>query len=76
MMKGKKIKGRKRRFLVDTLGMILGINVNDANIHDSKGALILFTEMEKYYPSLKIIWDDNGYKGILKNSLNKKCINI
>lgn len=76
MMEGKKIKGRKRHILVDTLGMILDVKVHNANIHDSKGALILFTEIEKHYPSLKIIWADNGYRGVLKHILNRKGINI
>ncbi|MFV0305572.1 MAG: transposase [Moheibacter sp.] len=35
---GKKIKGRKRHIVVDTLGLLLFVVVHSANIHDSKSA--------------------------------------
>jgi transposase len=35
---GKKIKGRKRHIVVDTLGLIMIIVIHAANIHDSVGA--------------------------------------
>jgi putative transposase len=35
---GKKIKGRKRHIVVDTLGLVMIIVIHAANIHDSVGA--------------------------------------
>lgn len=35
---GKKIKGRKRHILVDTLGLLLSIAVHSASIQDRDGA--------------------------------------
>ena len=35
---GKKIKGRKRHIVVDTLGLVMIIVIHAANIHDSIGA--------------------------------------
>ena len=32
---GKKVKGRKRHILVDTIGNLLGVVVHAANIHDT-----------------------------------------
>ena len=36
---GKKIKGRKRHILVDTLGLLLNVVVHPADIQDRDGAL-------------------------------------
>ena len=38
-MVGKKVKGRKRHIVVDTLGCLLAITVHAANIHDTKGGM-------------------------------------
>ena len=35
---GKKIKGRKRHIIVDTMGLLLAVIVHAANEHDSKGS--------------------------------------
>lgn len=34
---GKKIKGRKRHIMVDTLGCLIEVMVHAANVHDTKG---------------------------------------
>lgn len=64
----KKISGRKRHILVDTLGNLLDVVVSAANLHDSKGALILLNKVEKL-TLLRIlkIWADQGYQGDLIN---------
>lgn len=36
---GKKIKGRKRHIVVDTLGLMVGLVVHSADIQDGAGAL-------------------------------------
>ena len=35
---GKKVKGRKRNLVVDTLGLLLMVNVVPANVQDRDGA--------------------------------------
>lgn len=62
----KKINGRKRHILVDTLGNLLEVFVSTANLHDSKGGWILLTQIEEL-TALRLlkIWADQGYQGEL-----------
>lgn len=63
----KKIKGRKRQIIVDTLGNLIDINVHDANIHDSKGAGLFLKTLKKLPFQLIKIIGDKGYRGEIKN---------
>lgn len=63
---GKKIKGRKRHIVVDTLGLILAVVVHSATPHDSKAAVKVFTELKnKYLSGIIKIFADGGYRGEL-----------
>jgi len=59
---GKKIKGRKRHILVDTLGLLLAAVVTAANLDDGTYAsLVLVKVTSQQYPRLKKIFADNKY---------------
>ena len=63
---GKKVNGRKRHILVDTLGNILQAIVHAANIQDREGAKLLLEAMPApLWTRLKRIWADAGYTGDL-----------
>lgn len=62
---GKKIKGRKRHILVDTIGLIHSLVVQEANIHDSVSAKLLLLKAQHKKPRLEAIWVDAGYRGML-----------
>ena len=62
---GKKIGGRKRHLLVDTLGMILGVCVTSASVQDRDGAVTLLSGLYLLFGRLQIIWADSGYAGAL-----------
>jgi transposase len=62
---GKKIKGRKRHMLVDTMGNILLLDVHSAAIQDRDGAAELLKQLNQCYGWLKLIWADGGYSGRL-----------
>ena len=62
---GKKIGGRKRHVLVDTLGMILGVCVTSAAVQDRDGAATLLSSLYMLFGRLQIIWADGGYAGAL-----------
>ena len=62
---GKKIGGRKRHLLVDTLGMILGVKVTPANVQDRDGAVLLLASLYLLFARLQVIWADGGYAGTL-----------
>lgn len=59
---GKKIKGRKRHLLVDTLGLLVAVLVTAANIDDGTAAPQLLGRITTTdYPRLQTIFGDNKY---------------
>jgi putative transposase len=62
---GKKINGRKRHILVDTMGLILMVVVHAASIQDREGAKLVFDKIFHMFPKLHLIWADAGYAGSL-----------
>jgi transposase len=62
---GKKIKGRKRHIVVDTMGLILALVVHPADIQDRDGAKVVLAKLVGKFPRLKRIWADGGYAGKL-----------
>ena len=60
---GKKIKGRKRHILIDTLGFLLVILVHSAGIQDRDGAIDIFTTAKKHFPTVQHVFADGGYAG-------------
>ena len=62
---GKKINGRKRHILVDTLGLVLLCQVHTADVQDRDGARLLLAGLEKLFGWISLIWADGGYAGKL-----------
>jgi putative transposase len=62
---GKKVNGRKRHILVDTLGLLLVVVVHAANISESAGARLVLAQMRGNCKKLRRIWVDGGYFGTL-----------
>ena len=62
---GKKVKGRKRHMVVDTLGLLLAVVVHAANIQDRDGAKLVLARLKGNFPRLVLIWADGGYAGQL-----------
>ena len=60
---GKKIKGKKRHLLVDTLGLLLHAIVHPADIQDRNGGILLLATLFGMYPFLKKLFADGGYQG-------------
>jgi transposase len=60
---GKKIKGRKRHIVVDTLGLMVGLMVHSAGIQDRDGAPDLLRSIRHRWPWLLHIFADGGYSG-------------
>jgi transposase len=59
----KKVKGRKRHILVDTLGLLLVAVVHAANIQDRDGAERVFRAMRGLFPWIETIFADQAYAG-------------
>jgi putative transposase len=70
---GKKVKGRKRHILVDTIGLLLIVVVHAANIQDRDGAKIVLEQVTGRFSRLQLIWADAGYSGKLVDWVNVMC---
>jgi putative transposase len=59
---GKKIKGRKRHLLVDTLGLLMAVVVTAASVDDGAAAPLLLAQVSPQdFPRLTTIFGDNKY---------------
>jgi putative transposase len=70
---GKKIKGRKRHILVDTMGLLLLVIVHTADIQDRDGAKLVFQWAKLLFFRLHLVWADGGYAGKLIDWLKNTC---
>src|SRR5271169_6478459 len=69
---GKKIKGKKRHILVDTLGLLLHAIVHSAGIQDRDGGIDLLATMKGRFPFLEKLFADSAYQGpLFANALAK-----
>jgi putative transposase len=62
---GKKILGRKRHLLVDTLGLILHVVVHSAALQDRDGARLVLPILRQRFGWLRCIFVDGGDAGTL-----------
>jgi putative transposase len=63
---GKKIKGRKRHIIVDTLGLLIVVVVTAASVSEQAGAkqaLSKLNQIRERMGRLIRIWADGGYRG-------------
>ena len=65
---GKKIKGRKRHIVVDTMGNLLAVSVHAANVHDTKSGINPAKKAFFKYPSIK--------NRANASNLVKRCYNL
>jgi putative transposase len=70
----KRVNGRKRHILVDTMGNLLGVVLRAANIPDQTGAQQLLAALpERLFERLEKILADGGYKGDLADWIAETC---
>ena len=65
---GKKVTGRKRHVLVDTLGLLMRVVVTSGAVQDRDGAKLVLEGLaknEELIKRLELIWADGGYRGAL-----------
>jgi putative transposase len=60
---GKKLSGRKRHLLVDTLGLVLTATVHAADIQDRAAVSQVLAGVNERFERLAHIWLDQGYTG-------------
>lgn len=61
----RKVSGRKRHLLVDTLGL-LKVVAHPTNLHDRLGAKLVPDSLSNDFPRLRHIWADQGYAPALR----------
>src|SRR4051794_23776504 len=59
----KKVKGRKRHAVVDTLGLMLGCAILPGNVQDRDGCLGVLREVRRLFPFLERVIADGAYQG-------------
>jgi putative transposase len=58
----KKVKGRKRHIVVDTIGLLLAVAVTGADVDDARAAPEVLEQLSGAdYPRLRLVWADQKY---------------
>jgi transposase len=60
---GKKVKGRKRHLVVDTLGLLLALTITAASVQDRDAAAPVVAQACAKVPGLKKLYADGAYGG-------------
>lgn len=60
---GKKVKGRKRHVVVDTMGLVWAVVVHSAGTSDSRAAPDVLARLVGLVPRLETVIADAGYRG-------------
>jgi transposase len=69
---GKKVKGRKRNLVVDTLGLLLAVTVTAASVQDRDAAHAVVATAKQKYPWVQTLFVDGGYAGACAQTLHQK----
>ena len=59
----KKVCGRRRHLLVDTLWLLLLVMITAAHVQDQEAARTLLTPLATRFRLLRVIWADGAYAG-------------
>ena len=70
---GKRVKGRKRFIVVDTLGLLLVVMVMSASRSDQSGGSDILEELHQKFTSIKIVWGDSAFGGKLVDYCKRWC---
>ncbi|MEU5386633.1 IS5 family transposase [Kitasatospora cineracea] len=62
---GKKVNGRKRHIVVDTLGLLLAVMVTAASVTDREAGRTLLERLRMRHWRISLVWSDGGYTGRL-----------
>jgi transposase len=68
---GKKVNGRKRHIVVDTLGLLLTVMVTAASVTDREAARTLLPRLRQRHWRIARVWADGGYTGPLVDFAHK-----
>lgn len=69
---GKKVKGRKRHLVVDTLGLVLAVSVTAASVQDRDGAHPVMAATLAKCPTIETVFVDTGYGGRCAQTMSQR----
>jgi len=61
----KKVNGRKRHIVTDTLGLLLDVVVHEASLPDREGAKTILARVHTQFKKITTVFADQGYTGAL-----------
>jgi len=70
---GKRIKGRKRFLIVDTIGLVLCIMVMRASRSEPAGGVEILDDLQQRFPTIRKVWADSAYGGELVEYVRQWC---
>ncbi|MFE4960679.1 IS5 family transposase [Streptomyces sp. NPDC056653] len=62
---GKKINGRRRHVITDSLGLLLMVLVTAADVTDRQAARVMLPQLRDRFRKISLVWADGGYTGHL-----------
>ena len=69
---GKKVNGRKRHLLVDTMGLLLKVVVHAANLQDREGVKLLLEPVQGQFERMEKVWVDQASSGTGKTWIEQQ----
>jgi transposase len=69
---GKKVKGRKRHIVVDTLGLLLAVSVTAASVQDRDRASAPIASACSRHANIQVVFADQGYAGQCAQRLERE----
>lgn len=70
---GKKVNGRKRHIVVDTLGLLLSVTVHEANKQDRATAKDIIVSLKATFERISVVFADQGYTGTVIGEIKAAC---
>ena len=69
---GKKINGRRRHVITDSLGLLLMVLVTAADVTDRRAARMMLPRLRTRFRKVSLMWADGGYTGQLVDWAREK----
>ncbi|MFC7267294.1 IS5 family transposase [Streptomyces lutosisoli] len=69
---GKKINGRRRHVITDSLGLLLMVLVTAADVTDRRAARMMLPRLRTQFRKVSLMWADGGYTGQLVDWAREK----
>ncbi|MEU1941052.1 IS5 family transposase [Streptomyces sp. NPDC020125] len=66
---GKRMTGRKRHMIVDTMGLLLVVAITSASVQDRAGGRAVLARLAAAFRTVSLVWADGGYANSVDSTL-------